>query len=145
MLLGRAFKALQIWPHFSYPIIAASIPLQELSAPIREVSMPFSTRSRLILPSSLCSCGCSHLPPTPPPVQERPPSSIPLFSRPSLRGAAQVVACQGPWQPRPLPASGRNACSSHNMEAQAPFTSSFLLDPVEPLNVLSAPSPATHP
>lgn len=24
--LGRAFKALQIWPHFSYPITAASIP-----------------------------------------------------------------------------------------------------------------------
>lgn len=62
MLLGRAFKALQIWPHFSYPIIAASIPLQELPAPISEVSMPFSTRSRLILPSSLCSCCSSHLP-----------------------------------------------------------------------------------
>lgn len=26
MLLGRAFKALQIWPHFSCPITAASIP-----------------------------------------------------------------------------------------------------------------------
>lgn len=26
VLVGRAFKALQIWPHFSYPITAASIP-----------------------------------------------------------------------------------------------------------------------
>lgn len=103
MLLGRAFKALQIWPHFSYPIIAASIPLQELSAPISEVSMPFSTRSRLILPSCLCSCCSSHLPPHPTPFAGTPsfllytalqPTQSP--KRSSSRGLSGSLAAKAP-------------------------------------------------
>lgn len=101
MLLSRAFKALQIWPHFSYPIIAASIPLQELPAPISEVSMPFSTRSRFILPSCLCSCCSPHLP-TPPPFQECPPSSIRSQANPSSKAQlksrlVRVPGSQGPY------------------------------------------------
>lgn len=132
MLLGRAFKALQIWPHSSYPIIAASIPPQALPAPIRGVSMPFSTRSRFILPSCPCSCCSPHLPSHPLPRTARPPLCRSQANPGSKAQLKSRLVRQGPWQPRPLPASAINACGSLNMEAQAPAASPFLWSQLNP-------------
>lgn len=121
MRLGRAFKALQIWAHSGCSNHRPPpAPLQALAAPIRGVSMPFSTRSRFILLGAITPASCTphlstpHLStpfhplgrnarPVLPPVLGASPAL------PRLPGPAQVAACRGPWQPRPLLALHRSA------------------------------------